>query len=98
MEEQRRIFEYMPQFGPHYSAHGGVRCHPDGVRIDPVTAKVAIERPAGADGRQPQAKAKSAYGKMSDVNKGIHGCVVTYSIAGVHAHRDSWKNVANERA
>jgi hypothetical protein len=35
---------------------------------------------------------------VSDVNEGIHGCVVTYSIAGVHAHRDSWKNVANERA
>jgi hypoxanthine phosphoribosyltransferase len=92
MEEQRRIFEYMPQFGPNHAAHRGVRGDPDGIRIDTVTAEVAIERPAGADGRQPQAEAKSANGKVSDVNEGIHGRVVIYSIAGVHAHRDSWKN------
>jgi len=54
----------------------------DGVRVDAVAPEIAIECPAGTDGRQPQAEAKCADRKVSDVNEGIHACVVTYSIDG----------------
>jgi hypoxanthine phosphoribosyltransferase len=63
----------MPQFGPHHAANCGVGCHTNRVCIDAETLEIAIQRPTGTDRRKPQAKAKSADRKMSEVNEGIHG-------------------------
>jgi hypothetical protein len=72
VHEQRRIFEDMPQLGTGYTAHGGVSSHADGVCVDAVTLEIAVECPAGKDGRQPQAQAKGADGEVSYVNEGVH--------------------------
>ena len=77
VNERPGIFQYVPELGPDHAAHRGVSGHTDRVRMDAITLKVAIERPAGTDGRQPQAKAKSANGKVSDVNEGIHEYVLS---------------------
>jgi hypothetical protein len=75
MHEQRGVFQYMPKFGSHYTAYRGVRCHPDCIRVDPVALKILIKHPAGTYRRQPQAEPKSANGKVSDVNEGVHAGV-----------------------
>jgi hypoxanthine phosphoribosyltransferase len=82
MHEQRGVFQYMPKFGSDYAADRGVSRHPDCIRVDPVALKILIKRPAGTYRRQPQAEAKSANGKVSDVNEGVHAGVCHYSIAG----------------
>jgi hypoxanthine phosphoribosyltransferase len=82
MHEQRGIFEHMPQFGADHATDRGIRRHPDGIRVDSVALKILIQRPAGTYRRQPQAETKSANGKVSDVNEGVHAGVCSYSIAG----------------
>jgi hypoxanthine phosphoribosyltransferase len=82
MHEQRGVFQYMPKFGSDHAADRGVGRHPDCVRVDPVALKILIKRPAGTYRRQPQAEAKSANGKVSDVNEGVHAGVCSNSIAG----------------
>jgi hypothetical protein len=83
VHKQRRIFQYMPKFSAGDAAHGGVGSHANGISIDAMTSKIAIKRPTGTNGCQPQAKAKGANGKVSEVNEGVHARVCFYSIAGL---------------